>query len=204
MLRTLSRRELVVERLSSSIGDDVEYAFKHVLTRDVAYESLPRRQRAQAHAAAAEWIEHVSGERAGELVEVLAHHYDAAYSLSGEEPARERARDCYVQAARHAIGRFAVTQAERFAGRASELATPGAERASVHAILGRDVYQPGSLGGNAWRAYLDAIAELGGASPIRCGGGRDRYPLVRDDAPPPPAGRARPADQRRSPSRRGR
>ena len=61
-LRTLRRREFVVERLSSSIAGQREFAFKHVLIRDVAYESLPRRLRGQMHVQTAAWIERTSGE----------------------------------------------------------------------------------------------------------------------------------------------
>ena len=47
-LRTLRRREFVLERVSSSIGGQREFIFKHVLVRDVAYESLPRKERGRA------------------------------------------------------------------------------------------------------------------------------------------------------------
>src|SRR5262249_19743238 len=79
-LRTLRRREFVIERVSSSIGSQKEYVFKHVLIRDVAYASLPRGERGRAHAETAAWIEETSGERTGELAELLAHHSDAAFS----------------------------------------------------------------------------------------------------------------------------
>src|SRR5581483_11273079 len=56
-LQTLRRREFVLERVSSSFAGQREFAFKHVLIRDVAYASLPRAERGHAHAETAAWIE---------------------------------------------------------------------------------------------------------------------------------------------------
>ena len=57
----LERRDLV---LRASIGDgrQRELIFKHILTRDVAYESLPRRDRPR-HEKVAGWIERSFGAR---------------------------------------------------------------------------------------------------------------------------------------------
>ena len=53
-----------------------ELVFKHALTRDVAYGSLPKASRARLHAAFARWLEadDATDGRAG----VLAHHYSEA------------------------------------------------------------------------------------------------------------------------------
>ncbi len=53
-----------------------ELVFKHALTRDVAYGSLPKASRARLHAAFARWLEAdgPAAPRAG----VLAHHYSEA------------------------------------------------------------------------------------------------------------------------------
>ena len=37
-----------MSRLGSTMGGEPEYIFKHALVRDVAYESIPRRDRAMA------------------------------------------------------------------------------------------------------------------------------------------------------------
>src|SRR3990172_7802336 len=52
-LRELSRKELVRPARRSSIEGEVEHAFWHILTRDVAYAHLPRASRASRHVAAA-------------------------------------------------------------------------------------------------------------------------------------------------------
>ena len=159
VLRTLRRREFVLERPSSSIAGQTEYIFKHVLLRDVAYESLPRKERGRAHAETAAWIERTSGERTGELAELLAHHYDAAFSFLRDEDFRRQARAHYLTAAGNALRRFAIQQGERFARRAVELSESGAQRVEALEALG-DLHYLAFNGDGAWRAYRDALAEL--------------------------------------------
>ncbi len=159
VLRTLRRREFVLEALSSSIAGQAEFAFKHVLIRDVAYESLPRKERGRAHAEVAAWIEQRSGERTGELAELLAHHYEAAFSYLQAEDLRQKARSHLLAAAANAHRRFATRQGERFARRAVELSDTGAERVEALEALG-DLHYLAFLGDEAWRAYRGALAEL--------------------------------------------
>jgi class 3 adenylate cyclase len=164
VLRTLRRRELVLERLSSSFAGQAEYSFKHILIRDVAYESLPRKERARAHAETAAWIEQTSGERAGEFAELLAHHYDAAFALAPEDELRQKARRSSLTAAQSALRRFAVVQAERFARRAVELSEGGAERVEALEALG-DLHYVTFNGDEAFRAYRGALDELTSEQP---------------------------------------
>ena len=70
-LRELSRKELVRPARRSSIEGEAEYAFWHVLARDVAYGQLPRASRASRHVAAARWIESKAPERVEDLADVL-------------------------------------------------------------------------------------------------------------------------------------
>ena len=78
----LSRKELVRPARRSSMAGEVEYAFWHVLARDVAYDQLPRASRASRHVAAAAWIESKAPERLEDLADVLAYHYTAALELA--------------------------------------------------------------------------------------------------------------------------
>ncbi|MDX6502951.1 MAG: hypothetical protein QOE29_76, partial [Gaiellaceae bacterium] len=80
-LHSLERREFVRRERRASVGSDVEYAFRHVLVRDVAYNQIPRSARAQKHRAAAEWIETLGDDRSEDRAEMLAHHYGAALQL---------------------------------------------------------------------------------------------------------------------------
>ena len=59
-LHALERKEFVRRERRSSVAGETEYAFRHALVRDVAYEQIPRAQRAEKHRRAAEWIESLS------------------------------------------------------------------------------------------------------------------------------------------------
>ena len=162
----LLARDLIRRRPGSALAGETEYSFKHVLTRDVAYETLPRADRAIAHAAVAVWLEDTVGERRGEFVEMLAHHTVEAYR-AGRETAvttvdlpslREQAFELSLQAARAARARNALHRVERFAHQALDLADGPAERslaAEALAIGYFDAYR----GSDAWDAYLVAIDE---------------------------------------------
>jgi tetratricopeptide (TPR) repeat protein len=81
-LHELGRREIVRAARISSVKDQAEYAFWHVLLRDVAYGQIPRGARAQKHRAAAEWIEKTAGDRVADQAELLAYHYEQALDLA--------------------------------------------------------------------------------------------------------------------------
>ena len=63
-LRELSRKELVRPLRQSSMAGEAEYAFWHVLARDVAYNQLPRASRASP-ACRRRAVDRVEGTRAG-------------------------------------------------------------------------------------------------------------------------------------------
>ena len=81
-LQEAARLELIRPVQPSSIKDDEEYGFWHLLIRDVAYAQLPRAERGTKHRAAAEWIAAVAGDRVGDQAEILAHHYGRALELA--------------------------------------------------------------------------------------------------------------------------
>ena len=81
-LRELVDRELVRRLPRSSIEDETEYTFVHALTRDVAYEELPRAVKAAKHAGVAAWLEETVGDRRDEMAGMLAHHWVKALELS--------------------------------------------------------------------------------------------------------------------------
>jgi len=56
-LHALERKEFVRRERASSLAGDAEYAFRHLLVRDVAYGQIPRGERAEKHRRAAEWLE---------------------------------------------------------------------------------------------------------------------------------------------------
>jgi class 3 adenylate cyclase/tetratricopeptide (TPR) repeat protein len=131
-LHELALKELVRPARTSSMEGESEYAFWHLLVRDVAYSQIPRAERARRHRAAASWIERKGGERVGDFSEVLAHHYLHALELAkavGDTAQTEelaaRARHFLVLAGERALGLDTV-QAETRLARALEL-TPAAE-----------------------------------------------------------------------------
>ena len=79
-LYELERRELVRRERRSSVAGESEYAFRHVLLRDVAYGSIPRAARVERHRLAAEWIESLG--RPDDHADLLTHHYLAAIGLA--------------------------------------------------------------------------------------------------------------------------
>jgi tetratricopeptide (TPR) repeat protein len=95
-LETLERHDLLRLQPQSRFRGDREYAFKHDLIRDVAYEMLPRADRRWLHGQVADWIERTTGERADELLDLLAHHAvkaeQHARALGYLTQAAERAR----------------------------------------------------------------------------------------------------------------
>ena len=80
VLHSLERTELVRRERNSSVAGELEYAFRHLLVRDVVYGQIPRAERAQGHLRAAEWIGGLG--RAEDHSEMLAHHYSQALKLS--------------------------------------------------------------------------------------------------------------------------
>ena len=77
-LAALVDKGLVLEREASSIGGEREFLFNHILTRDVAYASIPRSRRTQAHGIVGAWVEEGTTGRHEEFAEILAHHFSLA------------------------------------------------------------------------------------------------------------------------------
>ena len=113
-----------------------ELGFKHALTRDVAYGSLPKASRAHLHAAFARWLEadDATDGRAG----VLAHHYSEAVAPEIAELAwRDREEELerlsaaalrwLRRAAELSLARFDLDDALAQLHRAAELAPDDAE-----------------------------------------------------------------------------
>ncbi|MGZ4481813.1 MAG: AAA family ATPase [Gaiellales bacterium] len=108
-LQRLMRRELIDPDRSLFEGDSA-YRFQHVLIRDAAYASLPKRARAELHERFAEWLQERVAHRVDEYREILAYHVEQAYLLLADvapedahlELLRQRAIDALVVAARQA------------------------------------------------------------------------------------------------------
>jgi class 3 adenylate cyclase/tetratricopeptide (TPR) repeat protein len=75
VLDDLERRDFIRRQPESSVPADREFTFKHVLTREVAYGTLPRAARRERHREVAAFIERAAGDRVRESASILAHHY---------------------------------------------------------------------------------------------------------------------------------
>ena len=95
-LHALERKEFVRRERRSSVGEEDEYAFRHVLVRDVAYGQIPRGSRAERHERAAAWIDALG--RPEDHAEMLAHHYLEAIEL--RRAARQNEPSALVERAR--------------------------------------------------------------------------------------------------------
>jgi class 3 adenylate cyclase len=163
-LEHLEERELVLSRLGSAIAGEPEFLFKHILTREVAYETLPRRERGAAHAAVAAWLEETAGARAREFVELLAYHWEEAYRSELEHRSeagqlaelRRRALEALLTASEDARRRFAVHHASSLAERALAVAEDDAQRALALEQIG-SVALSDYRGDRAWESLTQAV-----------------------------------------------
>jgi class 3 adenylate cyclase/tetratricopeptide (TPR) repeat protein len=132
-LHALERRDFLRRQQRSSVAGENEYAFLHLLVRDVAYGQIPRAARAEKHRLAAEWIESLSPDRSDERAELLAHHYSSALeyaTAAGQDTTAlaERARLALRDAGDRSASLFAFADAARHYGAALEL-WPAGDRA---------------------------------------------------------------------------
>ncbi|WP_437489904.1 protein kinase [Sorangium sp. So ce1014] len=105
-LAELARSELITRVHESTFQGEVEYAFRHALVRDAAYEMLTEEDRRLGHRLAGAWLA-----EAGETdAMVLATHFERGGEL-------DRAVGCYRRAAEQALGgndyAAAIGRAER-------------------------------------------------------------------------------------------
>ena len=116
LLEHLERRDLVRRETPSIIEGQQQFAFTHVLIRDVAYDLLPRADRARRHALVAEFFANTTGV-SGEAIGALARHWIAA----GDH---ERAVEQLVRAAELAERGWAKDHAALLYREAFELVPP--------------------------------------------------------------------------------
>jgi class 3 adenylate cyclase/tetratricopeptide (TPR) repeat protein len=127
-LHPLERKGFVRRERRSAVAGEEEYAFRHVLVREVAYGQIPRAERAEKHRRAAEWMESLG--RPDDHAELLAHHYAAALELARAARADTpellvSARTALARAGARAYALGAFPGAVRFYRDALALAPPG-------------------------------------------------------------------------------
>ena len=133
-IEVLERRDLVRVHEQSSVAEELEYAFKHIMIRDVAYGRMPKGRRAQLHLRFADWTEALPSV-ADEFVEIVAYHLEQACRLTREiaratiDPPTERAVHALSRAGERAEAHEGMREAERFYARASDIVEEGSEAA---------------------------------------------------------------------------
>jgi len=80
LLHSLERKGFLTRQRRSSVESEGEWAFAHMLLRDVAYGQIPRAERARKHRETAEWIESLG--RSEDYAELLAFHWNSALELA--------------------------------------------------------------------------------------------------------------------------
>ena len=80
-LAALVRRELLQREMDARSAERGQYSFVQALIREVAYNTLSKKDRKKLHLAAARWFESLGSD---ELAGVLASHYLAAHANAGE------------------------------------------------------------------------------------------------------------------------
>jgi tRNA A-37 threonylcarbamoyl transferase component Bud32 len=124
-LQRLLRKEFIRRERRSTVAGEVEYSFRHILLRDVAYGQMMRADRVAAHEAAAKWLANLAGDR-DDKTELLAYHYGAALSSArargmDAEDLELQTRYALRRAGERALELNAFASAERFYSSALDL-----------------------------------------------------------------------------------
>jgi class 3 adenylate cyclase/tetratricopeptide (TPR) repeat protein len=174
ILASLLRRDLIQE---SERGAEVAapgervYSFKHALTREVTYGTIPRTRRAREHERVAQWLESTAPFGGDAYVELLAQHYQQFYvqsnlarsrSAAPREAVREKVLHYLSQAGDIACTRHATAKAERYYSDAlavlSEDPRPEDRETLIDLRMKRgDVRWLQTKGDDAWGDYREAL-----------------------------------------------
>jgi tetratricopeptide (TPR) repeat protein len=131
-LRTLVRRELLEELTDPGSPERGQYAFVQAVIREVAYETLSKRDRRARHLDAARYFEALGGE---ELAGILASHYHDAYLATPDGPEADalsaQARVALRSAADRATSLGSYDQALAYLEKALTVTVEPAERAAL-------------------------------------------------------------------------
>jgi hypothetical protein len=166
-LHALERKQFLRRERRSVVAAERQYAFRHVLVRDVAYAQLPRAARAERHRRAAQWLETLASDRAEDRAELLAHHWTAALQYAraaGQDTTglAERARLALRDAGDRALELNAFAAAARWYQAALELWPPTeVERPRLLLRLGEARLNAEQAGGELLEQARDGLLAQG-------------------------------------------
>jgi class 3 adenylate cyclase/tetratricopeptide (TPR) repeat protein len=161
-LEALARRQLLRPHRRSAVAGQQQYAFSHVLVREVAYEQITRERRGHLHERAARWIESLASGREEERAEMLAHHYERAlaYARSAEH-LHEGARHAFRSAGDRALSLYAFAAALRWFRLALALWPDDGERAQLLFRYGKATFWAEGAGEDVLAEARDALVAAG-------------------------------------------
>jgi tetratricopeptide (TPR) repeat protein len=164
VMRALTSAEVLIEQATSRFKETREWAFKHALTREVAYASLGEEQLKELHTEAGHWLA-----KQGEDDAIVARHLEL-----GGQPVEAAV---YVEkAARRALAASALSEAVRLAERSLDFAPDNPTQFARAQLLDEAWVRLDARAGErdtAVRAMQDAIYDE--ASSVRAAGARVRY-----------------------------
>ena len=173
-LRSLARQEILTSSLDARSPERGQYAFVQALIREVAYNTLSRRDRRDRHLAAARFFESLGSE---ELAGALAGHYLSAHENATEGPEADalaaQARIALRAAADRAAGLGSHAQAVSLLDQAMRVTTDPAELA--------DTLERSAESASLMSAHDDAVARITRAEEVRAPLG-DRPAMARTAA----------------------
>jgi predicted ATPase len=154
-LSRLVRKEFI-EAPAANGSELDEFRFRHMLIRDAAYESLPKRLRGELHERFASWLEETFADEAVEYQEIVGGHLERAFRYrdelgSGDPSTGELARGAAARlgtAGRRALARSEPKAAVNLLERATMLldvedpARPELQLDTAHALVERGDFAP--------------------------------------------------------------
>ena len=148
-LTALVRKELIRPDTAQIPGED-SFRFRHLLSRDAAYDALPKSTRADLHERFAAWLDD-HGAGLVDLDEMLGYHLERAYTFRHElgrsdDVLADRAATRLAAAGRRALERGDVTAATNLLERAAALIQVGdVVRTELEVELGEALFEAGRL-----------------------------------------------------------
>ena len=199
-LTALVRKDLIRPEVAQFADEDA-FRFRHLLSRDAAYEALPKATRAELHERFADWLETTGG--LVELDEMLGYHLEQAVRFNEElgrtgNALAERAGARLGAAGIRALDRGDMVGAINLLGRAIALLPPTEDaRIELELELGEALLEAGRLSeaksllerttvnaAQSDQPLMRLRAQLGLVSVSMQTGGEKEHPQLRRDLEP--------------------
>ncbi len=143
----LVRKELLSLQADPRSPERGQYGFLQGLVKDVAYHTLPKKERRARHLAVARYLDRSWTGDPDEIIEVMASHYVEAYRAMPDAPdtdeIRASARTMLARAGERAASLGASGEAQRHFEQAMEFADDVVERAGLTERAGIEAFAAG-------------------------------------------------------------